>query len=472
VYAIYTSGSTGRPKAVVNTHRGVRNRLLWGQSAYRLGGDDVVLQKTPFGFDVSAWEIFWPLLVGARLVLARPGGHRDPAYIRDLIREQGVTVVHFVPSMLGAFLDADDIESCRSIRHVFCSGEALSTDLRDRCLARVRAALHNLYGPTEASVEVTAWSSERSHERTVPIGKPIANAAMYVLDDRLELVPIGMTGDLYIGGMPVARGYLRQPALTAGAFLPDPFRAPGARMYRTGDLARRLWDGNIEYLGRRDGQVKIRGFRVELGEIEASLAQHADIESAVVVGRPAPQGIQLVAYVVAKAGRSGDAAALQRHLKARLPEYMVPSAFVRLESLPLNANGKLDRGRLPAPERADVATAEPYVAPTDVVERAVASVFAEVLRIEQCGAEDDFFAFGGHSLLATELLGRVRRVFGVPLDLREFLETPTVRGVAARLRTQGEARAVEKIAALLIEVDKLAPEEVERRLGLTGGETA
>ncbi|HEX6291107.1 MAG TPA: amino acid adenylation domain-containing protein [Herpetosiphonaceae bacterium] len=304
-YIIYTSGSTGLPKGAMISHRAIVNRLLWMQDTYQLTADDRVLQKTPFSFDVSVWEFFWPLLTGATLVVARPEGHKDPEYLIDVINRERITTIHFVPSMLQSFVDARGVESCRSLRRVICSGEALLPELQQRYFAWLSAELHNLYGPTEAAVDVTWWPCERtSLRRTVPIGRPIANTQIYVLDAHLNPVPIGVPGELYIGGVQLARGYRHRPDLTAERFVPDPFGgcpqgAPGARLYRTGDRVRYAPDGNIEYLSRIDGQVKLRGFRIELGEIEATLRQHPAVREAIVVARDDnPQHKRLVAYVV------------------------------------------------------------------------------------------------------------------------------------------------------------------------------
>jgi amino acid adenylation domain-containing protein len=310
-YVIYTSGSTGKPKGAMNTHRSICNRLLWMQDEYQLSGGDRVLQKTPFSFDVSVWEFFWTLMSGATLVVARPDGHKDPAYLVQLIAEQQITTLHFVPSMLRVFLEEPEVERCDSLRHVMCSGEALPVDLQNRFFERLNAKLHNLYGPTEAAVDVTYWQCQpEADQRSVPIGRPIANTQMYVLDSHLQPVPIGITGELYIGGVNVARGYLNRPALTAEKFLPDPFfnhgktsptphsPLPTPHLYKTGDLARYRPDGAIDYLGRLDHQVKLRGFRIELGEIETVLAQHPDIQEAVVLVQESLGTKRLIAYLV------------------------------------------------------------------------------------------------------------------------------------------------------------------------------
>jgi amino acid adenylation domain-containing protein len=300
-YMIYTSGSTGRPKGAMNTHRGICNRLLWMQNQYGLTEADKVLQKTPFSFDVSVWEFFWPLLVGARLVVAEPGGHRDATYLVKLIREQGITVMHFVPSMLRAFVQEPGVERCQSLRHVICSGEALPYDLQEQFFSLLPSQLHNLYGPTEAAVDVTHWTCRRHDERKlVPIGRPVWNTQIYILDRYLQPVPMGVPGELHIGGVQVGRGYHKRPELTAEKFIPDPFSGEReARLYKTGDLCRWLPDGVVEYLGRMDFQVKIRGFRIELGEIEDALRQHPAVREAVVIAREDTLGDKrLVAYVV------------------------------------------------------------------------------------------------------------------------------------------------------------------------------
>ncbi|GAA1548385.1 hypothetical protein GCM10009827_080840 [Dactylosporangium maewongense] len=435
-YVIYTSGSTGRPKGVPNGHRGVVNRLTWMQERFRLTADDVVLQKTPAGFDVSVWEFFWPLIIGARLVLAQPGGHRDAAYLRTLIDREGVTVLHFVPSMLAAFLAEETTPGGAGLRAVVCSGEELPADLARRCLAALPAAeLHNLYGPTEAAIDVSAWAvtaEALGDAHRVPIGAPVANTTLHVLDDRLRPQPVGVPGELHIGGVQVAEGYLRRPRLTAERFVPDPFGAPGTRLYRTGDLARWRPDGTLEFLGRIDGQVKLRGQRIELGEIEAVLREQPGVRDAAVVVREDHPGDQrLVAYVV---GAAPDRAALKR----LLPDAMVPAAFVELDALPLSANGKLDRRALPAPVRA----AGGGTAPATPTEQVVADVWSAVLNVPAVGADDDFFDLGGHSLLATQVVARLRRT-GAAVGVIDLFQNPTVRELAALIDRPGDGpRAV------------------------------
>jgi amino acid adenylation domain-containing protein len=439
-YMIYTSGSTGRPKGAMNTHGALRNRLRWMQEAYGLTATDRVLQKTPFSFDVSVWEFFWPLLTGAALVVARPGGHRVPSYLRQVIVAEEITTLHFVPSMLGVFLEDEGLEDCRSLVRVICSGEALPPEMVERFFARLGAELHNLYGPTEAAIDVTAWPCVPEAGRsTVPIGRPIANLQIHILEPGLSPAGIGLPGELHIGGAGLARGYHGRPELTAERFVPDPFGAePGARLYRTGDLARWARSGEIEYLGRLDFQVKLRGFRIELGEIEAVLSRHPGAREAVVVLRPSEQ--RLVAYVVP--AEQVTANELRGFLRERLPDHMVPAAFVLLEALPLSPNGKIDRRLLPAPEaRAD--GDEPYLAPRTPVEEVLAAVWSEVLGIDRIGVRDSFFDLGGHSLLATRVISRVRTTLGVELPLRTLFEAPTVARLAAavedRMRQGGAA---------------------------------
>ncbi|HEX8273687.1 MAG TPA: amino acid adenylation domain-containing protein [Longimicrobiaceae bacterium] len=444
-YVIYTSGSTGRPKGAMNTHRGVANRLLWMQAEYGLGPGDVVLQKTPFGFDVSVWELFWPLLAGARLVPARPGGHQDPAYLSELVEREGVTTLHFVPSMLRAFLEAGEPARCGSLRRVVCSGEALPYELTERFRAALPGAeLHNLYGPTEAAVDVTSWRCEPRERRVVPIGRPVANTRLYVLDAAGEPAPAWVPGELHLGGVQLGRGYLGRPELTAERWVPDALSGePGARLYRTGDRARWTSAGEVEYLGRTDFQVKVRGVRIEPGEIEAVLLEHAAVrEAAVAVREDAPGDPRLVAWVVPRAGAEAAPAELRAHLRERLPEAMVPAALVVLEALPLTPSGKLDRRALPAPERESAAR----VAPRTPAEELLAGIWAETLSVERVGAEESFFELGGHSLLATRVVSRVREAFGVELPLREVFAAPTLAGMAGRIEALRGAGAAPPIS--------------------------
>ncbi len=435
-YVIYTSGSTGRPKGVMNTHRGICNRLLWMQDAYRLTEADRVLQKTPFSFDVSVWEFFWPLLIGARLVVARPGGHKDSAYLVSTIIDQKITTIHFVPSMLQLFLEDKDVEACRSLKHIICSGEALPYDLQQRFFERLDAELHNLYGPTEAAVDVSYWQCrpEGDPSRVVPIGRPVANTQLYILDRNGLPSPIGVAGELYIGGVQVARGYLNRPELTAEKFVPDPFsKDPEARLFRTGDRVRYRSDGNIEFLGRLDFQVKVRGFRIELGEIEAVLSQHPAVREAVTLAREdVPGDKRLVAYVVPRPESPLRINELRDYLKERLPEYMVPAAFVRLEALPLTPNGKVSRQSLPAP-RWEGQPEEAYSAPKDGLERAIAGIWQELLQVERVGVDDSFFDLGGHSLLIIQAHRRLSEVTDRELNITDMFRFPTIRALARYL---------------------------------------
>ncbi|MEV4140091.1 amino acid adenylation domain-containing protein [Dactylosporangium sp. NPDC049742] len=438
-YVIYTSGSTGRPKGVPNTHRGIVNRLDWMQRRFRIGPGDTVLQKTPAGFDVSVWEFFWPLMTGARLVLARPDGHRDADYLRDLIVAERVTTVHFVPSMLAVFLAADGVAGCTSLRRIVCSGEELPADLARRCVATLPAELHNLYGPTEAAIDVSAWQCDGdalTGQARVPIGHPIQNIALYVLDDRLRPVPVGVPGQLFIAGAGLATGYLHRPALTAERFRPDPYGPPGTRMYATGDLARRLADGSIDFLGRIDTQVKLRGLRIELGEIEVALrAVPGVLDAAVIVREDRPGDKKLVAYLV---GECDGTAALRTALKHRLPDYMVPAAFVTLPALPLSPNGKLDRKALPAPQLRRDAT--DLVEPSTDSERLVAGIWRELLDVDRIGVDDDFFDLGGHSLIATQVVARLRKTAGAGISVLDTFQHRTVRDLAALLDQPAAAR--------------------------------
>lgn len=453
-YIIYTSGSTGAPKGVMNTHRGICNRLLWMQDTFRLDATDRVLQKTPLSFDVSVWELFWPLLAGSALVMARPGGHHDSVYLVDVMAKQHITTVHFVPPMLQVWLDEPDVDRCRALRRVICSGEALPIIVQNRFFTRLAASLHNLYGPTEAAIDVTWWPCDpTSGLNTVPIGRPIANTQIHLLDSQLQPVPIGVPGELYIGGINVARGYLNRPDLTAERFIPDPFGAElGARLYRTGDLARYLPDGSIEFLGRLDHQVKIRGLRIELGEIEALLRQHSAVRDAIVLARHeeggnGPLGL-LIAYVVPSIGQDASPNELRRYLRERLPDYMVPAAFIAMPALPLTANGKVDRKALPVPEgRVGVGTA--FIAPRTPTEDLLTGIWARLLEVEQVGIHDSFFELGGHSLLATQIVSQVRIAFGVTVPLRRFLEMATIASLAEYIDAVRQTGTSDLVPALV-----------------------
>ncbi|MGS7013417.1 non-ribosomal peptide synthase/polyketide synthase [Pseudomonas aeruginosa] len=425
-YVIYTSGSTGKPKGAGNRHSALSNRLCWMQQAYGLGVGDTVLQKTPFSFDVSVWEFFWPLMSGARLVVAAPGDHRDPAKLVELINREGVDTLHFVPSMLQAFLQDEDVASCTSLKRIVCSGEALPADAQQQVFAKLpQAGLYNLYGPTEAAIDVTHWTCVEEGKDAVPIGRPIANLACYILDGNLEPVPVGVLGELYLAGRGLARGYHQRPGLTAERFVASPFVA-GERMYRTGDLARYRADGVIEYAGRIDHQVKLRGLRIELGEIEARLLEHPWVREAAVL---AVDGRQLVGYVVLESEGGDWREALAAHLATSLPEYMVPAQWLALERMPLSPNGKLDRKALPKIEAED--GLGEYVAPASEPERQLAAIWADVLGRERVGVTDNFFALGGDSIVSIQVVSRARQA-GLQLSPRDLFQLQNIRKLAER----------------------------------------
>ena len=447
-YVIYTSGSTGLPKGAMNEHRAVVNRLHWMRQAHEFSVHDVILQKTPISFDVSVWEIFGTLASGARLVLAQPEGHKDPRYLLEVIAREGVTILHFVPSMLRAFLDEPHVGGT-SLRQAICSGEELAPELARRFAERFPdAALHNLYGPTEAAVDVTAWRCDwRRDGARIPIGRPISNVQIYVLDERGRPTPFGVAGELHIAGVQVGRGYLNRPALSAERFVRDPFgEQPGARMYKTGDLACWRADGVLEYLGRNDFQVKLRGFRIELGEIEARLRTLPGLTQVVVAAiLDGAEGQRLVAYYVGDASLS--ATELRAHARTGLPEYMVPAAYVRLSELPLTSSGKLDRKALPLPERADMLS-ELYELPQGTMEQRLASLWAGLLKVERVGRRDNFFELGGYSLSAVQLIGRVNRVLGIAVTISQLFDAPILSDFARVLERapRREESKIERVA--------------------------
>ncbi|MBS2548032.1 amino acid adenylation domain-containing protein [Catenulispora sp. NL8] len=436
-YLIYTSGSTGRPKGVVTSHSAIVNRILWMQSAYQLDGSDRVLQKTPASFDVSVWELFWPLSVGATLVVAKPDGHRDPGYLAELIRQEGITVCHFVPSMLRAFLRElrdGDANAASSLKRVICSGELLLPDLRDEFLELTDASLHNLYGPTEAAVDVTASPALRQGvpDGSVPIGRPVWNTQVYVLDAALDPVPDGMVGELYLAGRQLARGYLGQPGLTATRYVANPFGGDGARMYRTGDLARWSADGQLEFVGRGDNQVKVRGFRIEPGDVESAILLLAGVEHAVVVPQPDRFGdARLIGYVTLHDGADVTPDRVREFVAGKLPGYMVPATVMVLDEMPVTANGKVDLKLLPATVFAAQGAGRE---PRDPFEKSLCEVFADVLGIERIGIDDSFFDLGGHSLAATRAISKVRSALGVELSMRLLFEFPSVSLLAEQVR--------------------------------------
>jgi amino acid adenylation domain-containing protein len=495
-YVIYTSGSTGNPKGAMNSHRGVCNLLQWAHEKYQINANDRVLQNTTFGFDASVWELFWPLVAGASMVLARPGGHRDHTYLRDLINEYQITTMQIVPSMLSAFLDEPGVELCVSLRLVFTIGELLPADVVRSFFSRLNAKLYNTYGPTEASVDATSFAcSLVDSHRSVPIGTPNANIQTYVLDSQFELCPIGVAGELYIGGVSVGRGYHRRPELTAERFLPNPFsRQGGARIYKTGDLVRYLPDKNIEFLGRNDYQVKIRGFRVELGEIEAALVRHSAVSQAVVLARqiaaseqrpanyqvlqernpeiasefsnllrpkaaqendqPGPSAARLAAYLVCSNPRPAIHE-LRIFLRNSLPEYMVPADFVFLEDLPLFPNGKLNRRALPEPDATVRLSEAEYVAPVTPAEVLLAEIWSEVLDVPEIGVDDNFFELGGDSIRSLKVRARAQQR-GLEFTVQDMMRFQTIRELAQHAGTaaQPEQQLLLEPFALLSEADR------------------
>jgi amino acid adenylation domain-containing protein len=434
-YTIYTSGSTGKPKGVMNIHKAICNRLLWMQEIYQLTEDDRVLQKTPHSFDVSVWEFFWPLMIGSRLIMARPGGHRDSHYLAELIKRECITILHFVPSMLALFLEGVEASTCTSIKRVICSGETMTYELQQRFFECFSSAeLHNLYGPTEAAIDVTHWACRRNERRhAVPIGYPIANIQIHILDTQRQRVPVGEIGELYIGGIGLARGYLNRSELTAASFVSDPFsNEPEARLYKTGDLGRYRPDGAIEYLGRNDQQVKIRGNRIELSEVESVLRQHPAISATVTLVREDTPGVQqLVAYVVFHPATSESTGRLRDFLKARVPDYMIPAAFVVLDTLPLSLNGKVERAVLPPPtSEHDIKDED--ASPRTPLEIELARIWAKLLKVDHVGIHDDFIDAGGNSITVTQLAARAAERFDVNLSLGGvFDNTPTIAGLAS-----------------------------------------
>jgi amino acid adenylation domain-containing protein len=430
-YVIYTSGSTGKPKGVMLSHQAICNHMFWMQMEFPLTEKDKVLQKTPFSFDASVWEFLAPLLAGAQLIIAQPRGHQDCAYLIEIIVSKQITTVQFVPSLLQMLLSHGGFEKCKSLKRVFCGGEALSVSLQERFFAHLSAKLYNLYGPTETCIDATFWSCKSGEgQQVVPIGRPIANTQVYILDHQLQPVPIGMPGELYIGGAGLARGYLNRPDLTKERFIPNPFEtSKSSRLYKTGDLARFQSNGNIEYLGRSDYQVKIRGFRIELGEIESVLNTHPQVQQTVVIAtEDIPENKRLVAYVVTDS-ETLTSNQLREILQEKLPAYMTPSVFVFLDALPLTANGKINRKALPAPSEEVIRDSE-LVPPRTSIEESIASIFTSILNIPVVSIYDNFFELGGNSLLATQLISRLQRDFLIKISLHHLFEFSTIAELA------------------------------------------
>ncbi|WP_397458247.1 non-ribosomal peptide synthetase [Pseudomonas asplenii] len=455
-YVIYTSGSTGQPKGVGNTHAALAERLQWMQATYALDVSDVLMQKAPISFDVSVWECFWPLITGCSLVLAGPGEHRDPYRIAQLVQSFGVTTLHFVPPLLQLFINEPLVAQCSSLRRLFCGGEALPAELRNRVLEQLpQVHLHNRYGPTETAINVTHWHCQLSDGERSPIGRPLGNVICRVLDAELNPLPNGVPGELCIGGIGLARGYLGRAGLTAERFVADPLGETGERLYRTGDRARWAADGVLEYLGRLDQQVKLRGFRVEPEEIEARLLALEGVAQAVVLVRETVAGAQLIGYFTSPGStetEQAQVAGLKAALAAELPEYMVPAQLLRLDAMPLSPSGKLDRKALPEPQW----QVREHIEPVTPLQQQIAAIWREVLGQPQVGLGDDFFALGGHSLLATQIISRTRQACDVELPLRVLFEAPQLGAFAEQVQ-QLQASGQRNQQAAIGTVDRSQP---------------
>ncbi|MCF2907163.1 amino acid adenylation domain-containing protein [Pseudoalteromonas sp. DL2-H2.2] len=488
-YTIYTSGSTGLPKGVLVEHQALHNRIDWMDNEYGCGPDDIILQKTPYSFDVSVWEFVWPMLKGAQLVIAKPGGHKEPEYLSELIVAAGITKLHFVPSMLGVMLEHGDLARCTSIDQVFCSGEALQISHVEQFRASLPSAqLHNLYGPTEAAIDVSYWDCSQPHGSSVPIGKPIQNIQLVILDESLNLLPQGACGELHIGGEGLARGYHNRPELTAERFIDNPFKEilPSSRLYKTGDLVRFRDDGCIEYMGRMDHQVKIRGLRIELGEIEYHIGEHYEVDSALVMALSDAQGNQrLVAYVKPLTEQSDQTLieSIVTELSQSLAQYMIPASFVLIDEWPQTPNGKIDRKALPAPDQADLS--HDYVPPQSDTERTLAAIWADVLNlpVEQVSRDANFFALGGHSLLVMQLLSRVKQL-GYQCQAQALFKAGSLSAMAAHLDAQPQVeftfnvppnRIPEKASTItpeMLPLIELAQDEIDAMLAKVPGGAA
>lgn len=450
-YVIFTSGSTGRPKGVMVSHRAICNHMQWLSRTFPLTESDRLLQKTPFSFDASVWEFYAPLMAGARLVMAKPGGHQDAEYLTRVIAEQGITTLQVVPSVLQVLVETEGLAKCGSLRRVFCGGEPLPGELCERFFARLDAELYNLYGPTETAVDVTCWRCRPGDEGPmVPIGRPVDNTQIYILDAHLQAVPAGVPGELHVGGSQVSKGYLNRPELTSQRFIPDPYgEQPGSRLYKTGDLARFLPDGAIQFLGRIDHQVKLRGFRIELGEIEAVLGRHPAVRQCVVLVREDRAHDQrLVAYVVLRGGAQASREELSAFLRESLPEHMVPSATVFLDGLPLTPGGKVDRRSLPAPDTGRPDMGAGMVPPRNDTESQLTTIWEDVLGVHPVGVTDDFFQLGGHSLLAVRLISRIEQHFDRRLPLSAMYRGHTIERLAEILQSAPAEQAWSPLVAI------------------------
>jgi amino acid adenylation domain-containing protein len=435
-YVIYTSGSTGLPKGAMVPHRALCNHMTWMQSAFPIGPGDRVLQKTALSFDASVWEFYAPLLTGAQLVMAKPGGHRDAAYLVEAIRRENITILQVVPTVLRLLVEEPGLRQCVSLRRLFCGGEALTPDLVEKVYGALDVELVNLYGPAEACIDTLYYTVPRSSAlEKIPIGRPVANTRVYILDSQLQPLPVGEVGELFLAGDSVGRGYLNQPALTAGRFLPDPMDSSGGRLYRTGDLARCLPDGNVEYLGRVDAQVKILGGRLEPGEIERLIEQYPGVRQAAVVVQEdsSASARRLVAYLALQAGVHLASEQLRQHLRRQLPDYMLPANFVFLDSLPVLPSGKLDRLALARLDLPPSNLEKSYLPPRTPLEEALVEIWSEVLRVARVGITESFFDLGGNSLVMAQILARVFERFQVELSIFSVFEKPDIAHMAAQI---------------------------------------
>ncbi len=442
-YIIFTSGSTGKPKGVMVSHRALCNRLLWTQRVCPLTTADRVLARAAFAFDGSLRELLWPLAAGAQVVMAQTGQHRDASALAQLICEKQISHAYLSVSLLSVLLEDRNVDGCSSLRGITSGGEALLPELVERIVDRLHVPVFNTYGPSEAPTATTWRSDVEGNCSDVILGRPATNVQVYLLDQSQQPVPVGVPGELYVGGTGLGRGYLDRPRETAERFLPNPFAAePGMRLYRTGDLARYLPDGNLEFLGRIDSQVKIRGYRVEPGEIESVLNQHPDVQASAVVAQGdstdgslphLSMGTRLVAYYVSRVTPGPTATDLRAFLQVELPDYMVPSAFVSLQAFPLTPSGKVDRRALPAVELSRPDLKQDYVAPRTDIEQTLANIWTQVLEIERVGIHDDFFELGGHSLLATRVTALASNAFNLQVSLRSLFDAPTIAGLATSI---------------------------------------
>ncbi|MFI6377796.1 amino acid adenylation domain-containing protein, partial [Streptomyces sp. NPDC050546] len=467
---LYTSGSTGRPKGALLHNHAITNRLQGMVEQYDFHAGDRIVHKSPLGFDPHIWECFVPLMTGARVVMAVPDGHRDPDYLLDLCERHRISCCDVVPSMLRALVEHGGLPSrAGTLRLMLCGGEELPPDLAAEFLRQLPGtALHNMYGPSETTIDATTHhvTAPVPTER-MPIGRPVPGARVYVLDEGLRVVPVGVAGELCIGGVPLARGYHRRPGLTADRFVPDP-GTPGGRLYRTGDLVRWRADGTVEYLGRLDHQIKIRGQRIEPAEIEAALQDHPVVGQALVTTAPDPSGTpQLVAYLTKTAGAAEvTAGELRAFLAERLPVAMLPASLVHLDTFPLLANGKVDLAALRSTPGTPLVARSVYEPPADALETVLTDLWAQVLGVPKVGAQDDFHDLGGHSLLATQVVSRMRAMLRVEVTLRSFVGVSTVRQLAGAVRESARADGLDadRIADLVLQISRLEAGEVTQRL--------